>query len=253
MGQREEGVHIEKAFYGGGGCLKEGGPPAGLRGGNKPQVTLGNGEVVQARKPAQDGQARGALDGPCDPTTVRVTPHPIDDDPGQGNVGVEDLVAARDRGRAAGHGPRVDDEHHGGTEQLSHLRAASRVVVVGEAVEQAHDALDDGDVRVASRASKKCGHTLPRDHPCIQGARRTPRGEGVIRGIDVVGPHFERLNGQAATPQRGNDAGGDGRLAHTAVCSCDEKARDREGDVSRPGEGFRYRVTRVCHLISPVV
>jgi hypothetical protein len=91
---------------------------------------------------------------------------------------------------------------------------------VGGAVEQAHHALDDGDVgraRVQRAAQEQRGDPLLADQPGVEVAARPPGRQTVVAGVDVVGADLVRGDGEPAGGERGDEPGGDRGLARVAA------------------------------------
>src|SRR5439155_23249618 len=96
--------------------------------------------------------------------------------------------------------------------------------VVGRAVEQAHYALDDENVGAVGSARSKRADGLATAQPRVEVAAGPPRREGVIAGVDEVGPDLGGGNTHAAARERGHQPGGDGGLADAGVRARDDEA-----------------------------
>lgn len=101
-------------------------------------------------------------------------------------------------GAPAGERPAVEDKHDWGAEPLGHLGGGAVVALAIAAVEEAHDALDDGDVGVGSGIHYECdvvvsattrrerigqGGLYARGRKCV-GAAVFPRRKGACRGSE---------------------------------------------------------------------
>ena len=89
-----------------------------------------------------------------EPTRLRITPATL-------TSRVEGRVAVDDRGDRAGHRRRVDDEQHRRVEELRDVRGGGELAAARGAVEEAHDALDDGDVRARARRGGTAARSAP--------------------------------------------------------------------------------------------
>ena len=118
----------------------------------KAEVAFGHDEVGGAGEGAEDRDGSG--DGVADHVGVRLAADVVEDHAGDAEVGIEAGEAVDERGGAAGHRARVDDEDDGELEQLGHLGGAAAVALSFAAVEEAHHAFDHGDVGIGGGAAK---------------------------------------------------------------------------------------------------
>ena len=130
---------------------------------------------------------------------VAVAPDPVVDDPGDVHVRSVAREAVDDGGGGGGHRARVDHQHHRPPEGRRDVRG--RAFVRGRAVEEAHDALDDDEVRILRRRPDRGREGRFAHGPRVDVEARPPARRGVERGVDVVRPHLERRSPHPSLPQ----------------------------------------------------
>ena len=126
----------------------------------------------------------------------------VHDHAGDAQRGIEGLEAAHHRGGAPRLGPGVEDQHDGRAEPLRDLRRRPLVTRGLEAVEAAHDALDDDDVGARRVSRDALEDALAAAHPAVEVVRRAPAGARVEARVDEVGADLERLDREAAAAER---------------------------------------------------
>ena len=204
-------------------------------------MALGLDQVVAAGKPAHHGQAGGGLDLRLAELQVPLAAHAVEDHAGDAQVGVELLVAQDLGGHAAGHLAGIGDQDHRSVQQLGQLSRGAILVQRGVAVEDAHDTLDHGDVRRAGRPVEQLGDHRMGQHPGVQVPRRHATGDGVIRGVDVVGAGLEGLDPQTTAGQGAHDAAGDGGLADAGANAGDYDGRGHLNSIGSTLSGHGER------------
>ena len=118
----------------------------------------------------------------------------------------------------------------GARRRLRDVRGARRRHAVAVPVEEAHDALDDGDVGVGAGQRRR----RPPASPIMKRSRLRPGTTGrvaLVAGVEVVGTDLVALHAQAAPAQRRHETEGDRRLALAAARRADDEPRDGH----RPG------------------
>ena len=98
------------------------------------------------------------------------------------------------------------------------------------AVEEAHDALDNGDVGPAGAVGEERADEIRAREESIEVAARSSRGECVVGGVYKVGADLEGGDAQTPVRERGHQARGDGGFADTRVCARDDYARGSYGN-----------------------
>src|SRR5262249_6749038 len=101
-------------------------------------------------------------------------------------------------------------------EPLGHFRGGAGFAPAVEAIEAAHNALDDADVGARRVAGDAGEHALATAHPAVKGVGRAPGGELVEAGVDEVRTDLECLRAQAARDALVAGGGGDARRAAAA-------------------------------------
>ena len=81
------------------------------------------------------------------------------------------------------------------------------------AVEQAHHAFDDGDVRRPRAVLQQRNNPVFADEEWVEVAARPPGGHGVITGVDEIGSHLVAGDRQASSSQGGHQSGCNGGLS----------------------------------------
>ena len=173
------------------------------------------------------------------PQHVRVSwrAHPVEDDAGDSGGFVECREPVQQRGHAVTLAAGVDDEDHRRSEQGGHVRGRSRRRprhgAVDASVEQAHDALDDGDVAAVAAVPVERRDQLLADQHRVQVAARPVSSQRVIARVDVVRPHLERCHAVAGLSQ-GADQSRCHRGFSAARCRrCDHDGGDATHPISR--------------------
>ena len=120
--------------------------------------------------------------------------------------------AATEADMAAG----VDHQHHRGVEESGHVGRRRRRPV-GCAVEEAHHPFDDEHVGPGRRPAGQRRDPLGAAQPGVEVAGRPPTGQGVVAGIDEVGPDLGSRRPVPGVAQGGQEPGGDRGLSHPGV------------------------------------
>ena len=213
----EDTAHIDGLFN----LLYQGVVPlAGNRAfhrGNQSQVPLRLDQCLVAGKVSQHRQAGGGLDLGFAKLQVAGAADTVQDNAGQVQTGIKQLVAQNLGGDAAGDFGSVGHQHDRRVDQLGQLGGGAFLVQAGVAVEDAHHALHHRHLSFAGGPLKKLQHRGVGQQPGIQVPARNAAGQGMVTGVDIVGAGLEGLHRQAPAGQRAHDAGGDGGLAHPAT------------------------------------
>ena len=98
---------------------------------------------------------------------MRLAGDAVEHDAGEIEVRIEALEAQHDRAGTPRHRPGVDDQDHRSAEPFRHLGGRTLVAHGAAAVEAAHDALDEGQVRVGSVTRDHIAHKLARAEPAV--------------------------------------------------------------------------------------
>ena len=146
---------------------------------------------------AKHGQAGGGLDLRLAERQVSRAADTIEDHAGQVQVGVELLVAQHLGGHAAGDHGGVGHQQHRRAQQLGKLGGGAFFIQAGVAVEQAHDALDDGNLPSRRRLAVELQHRGMGQEPGVEVAGRNATGDLVVRRVYVVRPGLEGLHAVA--------------------------------------------------------
>ena len=201
---------------------------AALGGGHETEVARGHVHRRVPRQHAPDGDA-DRLDGSSSLLAVARGTRLVEDDPDDGESRVDRRHAVHGRGdRARGRGD-VDDEHDGRPRQGRHVGAGGEALRPEPTVHEPHDALEHRDVggaRVRRAPCEQGSDPLLADEPRVEGPARSPRRQGVVAGVDVVGADLGRGDGEAASGQRRHDPDGDRRLAVPRGRGRDEHPRE---------------------------
>jgi hypothetical protein len=102
------------------------------------------------------------------------------------------------------------------------------------AVEQAHDTLDDRDVRRSRAVQQQRDNAVFADQERVEVAARPPGGQSVIAGVNEIGSHLLAGDRQVARGQRGHQSGCDGGLSVPGRRRGDDKAGKINGYHSIP-------------------
>jgi hypothetical protein len=145
---------------------------------------------------------------------VRFAAGVVEDESGYARAGVKLFEAARDGGDASRRLGNVHHEEHGRAEEFCDLRGGGAVVFEIAAVEKAHHAFDDGNVRARAGALENGCDAGIVEHPCVEVAAGASGGAAVPGGVDVVRPALEGLHDESARAQRGDEADDNGGFAN---------------------------------------
>src|SRR5690606_18472652 len=85
-----------------------------------------------------------------------------------------------------GHPGDVDDEHHRAPGEPGDVGGGGIAVGAQAPVVQAHDSLDDRDVRAAGTVPQQRHHQLLAHQVRVEVAAGPAGGDGVVPGVDVV-------------------------------------------------------------------
>ncbi len=213
--------------------VTERGRDDGLGAGDQAEVALGQPELVTARQEAHRHRAAGPLECVGEPSRMPLTADPVEDHGREAERGVEPLEAEDDRPRAPRQRPGVHHEHHRRAQPFRDLRGRAVLALSIEAVETAHDALDQRQVGAGRMAGDRLADVVRRAHPAVEAVRGPAAHDRVEAGIDEVGADLERLRHQTASTERLEQAERDRRLADPA-----RHARDHEeARPTRPSGG----------------
>ena len=142
----------------------------------------------------------------------------------------------------------LDHEHHRQIELGCHLGRAA--LAAGTAtVKQTHHAFNQGQLGATAMPDKAALHPVGPAQQGVEIAAGATRQAAVQLGVEVVGPHLERLNGLAAARCRGDQHQAQQRFAAAAGGSRDQTGhgqRRRTGSLSgrqQPGSDGHGR----CH------
>ena len=124
-------------------------------------------------------------------------------------------------------------------EQLCDVGGRGQLAAPRGSVEEAHDALDDGDVRPLAAMAHERIHQLGPAQERIEIAPRPPRRERVVARIDVVGPDLEPLDDVPASSQRADDAARDRGLPGARAGARNDDARDQAPPPRHAYKGVR--------------
>ena len=179
------------------------------------EVALRDHQVGGARQSAEDGHA--IADGVTDHVGMSFATDVVENDSRNPDRGVETHVAVDQRRGTAGHRAGVDHENDGEVQQLGHLGGAPAVALALAAVEEAHDPFDHGGVGIGRRRREPLPIDVGPEHPAVEVAGGTAARMPVMERVDEVGADLEGLHGEAATPERPDQAERNRRLAYPAV------------------------------------
>ena len=131
---------------------------------------------------------------------------------------------ARDHGRSrTGHGAPINDQQHRRVQQLGQFCGAPGFADRRAPVEQAHDALDDRDVRIGRRPEEHLPADFRPEHPAVEIAGQ-PTGHGrMMAGINEVRPHLEGLHPAAPRFQGRQERQRHGGFPDAAVRACNDQ------------------------------
>src|SRR4030095_7483710 len=128
-------------------------------------MPLGNLDPGLGRQPSK---YRDAADRIGKYSIVTVSRYAIEDDSCDLDFGIEGAKPQNQSLCAAGHGIRIDDEDYGQPQPFRYFGGAAGFGFSIEAVEQTHDALDDGHVFVTSCMLEQPRVHLAGQHPAIE-------------------------------------------------------------------------------------
>ena len=178
---------------------------------HQPQVTVPPHQAVVPPEGAQDGDAQGQQRLP-EEHLVAVGRDPVEHDAADAHRRVEGGEAVHHRRHRRRLGRSVHHQHDGGVEGPGHVGGRRRRSV-GRPVEQSHDALDHQEVGPVRGSGRQRPDGVEAAQPGVEVAGRASTGEGVVPGIDEVGPHLGRRRTVPGRPQRGQQTGGHRGLA----------------------------------------
>ena len=211
--------------------------------GDQAQVAGGRGDLRRAADRAVDPDAGGGQ-AAAEQLLVPAGGHPVEDDPGHRGARIEPGEAGRDRPGRPAHRRGVDDQHDRRAEQAGDVRGRAEARIPGafpgarvRSVEQAHHALDDGDVRATGTVREQRDDPVRAAQERVQVPGRPPGGQRVVAGVDVVRADLVAGDREPGGAQRGHQPAGDGRLA---------AARGRGRDHEAGGTGGGYHSMPFC-------
>jgi hypothetical protein len=152
---------------------------------------------------------------------VAVRRHPVEHHAGDVDTRIEGGEAVHDSGNGPRHRRGVDHQQDRCAERPSHV-GGRRSRTVRRPVEEPHDTLDDQHVAAGGGAGRQWADGLRSAQPRVEVARPVSGGQGVVAGIDEVRTHLRRPHLVPGRPQRGEQPGGDGRLAHPGMGAGDD-------------------------------
>ena len=210
-----------------------GGGTGTLGGGDQAQMAGRRGDLGRAADRAVDrdpGDGQGVAEQPF----VPVRRDPVEDHPGHRRARIEPGEAGRDGGHRASHRGGVDDQDDGRAQQprdvgrgaeagISRAWAGAGAGSRVRAVEQAHHAFDDGDVRAPGRVEEQRDDPVRTAQERVQVPGRAPGGQRVVAGIDVVRAGLVAGDGEAGRAQRGHQPAG-----HRGLPAARGRGRDHE-------------------------
>jgi hypothetical protein len=203
-----------------------------LGGGHETEVTGGGDDAVVAVQHAQHGES-GGLERPAHLVGMALGAGLVEDDADDVHRPVVGDHAVHDGGDRAGRVRDVDDQHDRSPGHGGDVGGRGEPVAADLPVVEAHDALDDRDVRPACprRGSAKSSTVQQQRHEPfladevrVEVAARPPGRKGVIAGVDVVGTDLVARHRVAGPAQGRHQAGGDRGLAVTGSRSGDHQA-----------------------------
>ncbi len=158
-----------------------------LIGRNQSEVARRGHDAVIALEHAEYGYA-GRLERPADLIGVPDRTGLVEDDAHDPHGRVEGDHALDDSRDRPGGGRDVDDQHDRGSGHGCHVGGRGETVAADLTVIQAHDALDDRDVRAGGTVEEQRDEPFLADQVRVEVATGLAGGERVIAGVDVVGP-----------------------------------------------------------------
>ena len=182
--------------------------------GHEAEVALRHLERIVAAQRAEHADAR-ILHGAADHLLMRRRAEPVEDDAGQVDLRVVVAEPAGNRRGRSAHRLDIEDEHDRRLEQLGDGRRGAHALT--PAVVEAHDALDDGDIRPLHRPRKELRQHLLWHEPAVEIMCRAAAGHRVVAGIDVVGADLEGLDRDALLAQGRQQPRRNRRLARTGL------------------------------------
>ena len=202
-----DGVEVDRGFDHGGERIEAPLDIGRLACLHETEMALRQGEMRVLRDRAEQRNA-DALEGRRDQRGMPRTRHPVQDHAGDRNIVAVARAARGDGGRRLGLSADVEHQHDRPAEQRRQVRrrAARGLAGLGHAVEQAHDALGDGDVGRCRVAGHQIGQRAGRHRPGVEVEARPAGGHGMEGRIDIVRPALEGLHGKAAAGERAHQA-----------------------------------------------
>ncbi|GMA39846.1 hypothetical protein GCM10025883_18910 [Mobilicoccus caccae] len=214
------------------------GSPFGGR--HQAEVAARDDDVGAPRQDSEDGDP-GHRDAVACLTFVSGRGDVVEDHPADADAGVEGREPVDEGADAAGGRGAVDDEDDRRAGQFGDVGAAREPLAAEGAVEQTHDALDDGDVR--GRRGHRAVEQQRDDafdalHVGVEIAAASTRGGAVIPRIDVVGADLVWAHLEPPRTQRRQQAGGHHRLA--AARGRGREQDPGQGEATGEGSGIRH-------------
>ncbi len=189
-------------------------PPLGGR--DEAEVPLGRGKGLLAAQDAEHGHAE-RIEGLAQQLLVPVRGDPVEDQPRHADLRVEAGEAVHDCRDRPGHRGAVHDQQHGRPQQLGHLSGRGQLARPGGAVEHAHDALDDRQVRAGGAVGEQRRDHARSRQERIEVAAGPPGGNSVVGRVDEVRTDLEARDPTPALREGRHQASGHGGLAHPGV------------------------------------
>lgn len=183
--------------------------------GLKAEVALGPLEERVFRKGSEQGEAEGPEDfGKV--VAVGSGADAVEDDSGDAAFSGFGDKATEGGGEGAALFGSGDDEDDGPAEPAGEFHGAAFVGGGLVAVEEAHDAFEQAELS-GKGAGDFAQDAFAAHEPCVEVARGGAPEVGVEGGVDVVGPGFVGLDGEATLAKGREEQGGEGGLAAAAA------------------------------------
>ena len=195
--------------------------------GDQSEMALPPREPVVSGKCAENLYAK-RCEGVPEQSGVAFTSDPVEDDPGNLDLGVERAKSVHERSDRSAHRRGVDDEHDGRREDSGDLGGGSGGTCT-VAVEEPHNALDDEELGILTGCGGKAREEIGAVQGGVERAPGTTDGEAVVTGIDEVGSDLGCSDAHSPPVKSGHDAGRDRGLADPRVGTGDDDASAQEG------------------------
>ncbi|CAM2855064.1 hypothetical protein STAL104432_05405 [Streptomyces albus] len=194
--------------------------------GDRHQAQVPGGRAHHLRAP-QDAQHRHprAFQRLPQQLLVPVGAHLVEDHPRHPHARVPGGEAVHEGRHRPGLRGGVHHQHHRGPQQFGHVRGGGQFALARGTVVEPHHPLDHGQVGTRRAVPEQRCDPLGSAQIGVQVAARTPGGQRVITGVDVVGAHLVGGDGQAPPGERRHQPGRHRRLAAPGGGRRDDQAR----------------------------